>query len=457
MAEQSHKNVAYETFRNNSLGLIYFLATLSLCYFPIYYILDNGYNSVLNHHSDFASLKFFLAIIPALLFTGHTAIHIGLRNFFNRKFIFVSIFGLGFFTVQVSLAIKILVPIIVFNSLLISCALIFGYAVYKSKIWLKHNNVILWAIISFSFVQAVISILQFYFQQSLGLGLLGESILNKDLYGVAKIMIGDEAIIRGYGLFPHPNILGFMLFPGLISIWYLLNKNLQKLTRLILSMLCLVTTFGLFISFSRAALLATGVGFLYIGVLYLKKLGFSKAFSNSWVFIASVLVSIAILAPYLLVRSNFADQAMHERSVLLSYGVKIALNKWFLGTGAGTNMFHMEQNLVQIFEPWLIQPIHNFFVLSWSELGIIGLFFGFIVLYGLYRILRKSLSNIYHQLGKIDYTDIVAGLILGIVILFFFDHYFYTYWPTQLILWMFLAVGYGLLNHDNNENEYNVC
>ncbi len=71
-------------------------------------------------------------------------------------------------------------------------------------------------IIYSGFIQAIIAIIQFISQQSLGFFWLFESQIAPDIDGVAKIVFNGEKFIRSYGLFPHPNILGGFLVISII-------------------------------------------------------------------------------------------------------------------------------------------------------------------------------------------------------------------------------------------------
>ncbi|MCK4892131.1 MAG: hypothetical protein KAS78_05680, partial [Candidatus Pacebacteria bacterium] len=55
----------------------------------------------------------------------------------------------------------------------------------------------------------------------------GESVIGPQIPGVAKIAVDGEKIIRAYGTFPHPNILGgFLIFTTVITIYlYLEHKR----------------------------------------------------------------------------------------------------------------------------------------------------------------------------------------------------------------------------------------
>ncbi len=88
-------------------------------------------------------------------------------------------------------------------------------------------------VIAFSgFLQSLIAIYQFIVQRSVFASpilakITGESIIGPQIPGVAKIVVDSEKIIRAYGTFPHPNILGgFLIFTLLITIYlYLEHKK----------------------------------------------------------------------------------------------------------------------------------------------------------------------------------------------------------------------------------------
>ena len=71
-------------------------------------------------------------------------------------------------------------------------------------------------------LQSLIGIMQTIFQQSIGLFWLKESLISSSLPGVAKIILGDHAYIRAYGLFPHPNIFGgYLVFSIIVTLLFI--------------------------------------------------------------------------------------------------------------------------------------------------------------------------------------------------------------------------------------------
>ncbi|MBI2439372.1 MAG: O-antigen ligase family protein [Candidatus Moranbacteria bacterium] len=78
--------------------------------------------------------------------------------------------------------------------------------------------------------EAIIAIGQFFHQGSIGITFLQESIFSKEMVGVAKIVLYENTLVRSYGTFPHPNILGaFLAITSIISIFFGFLLFLKKL------------------------------------------------------------------------------------------------------------------------------------------------------------------------------------------------------------------------------------
>jgi len=126
----------------------------------------------------------------------------------------------------------------------------------------------------------VIGIWQYFIQQSIGLRLLGEEFIRSFIPGIAKFEIiggqrwvfdkifdvshGTSILVRPYGTFPHPNVLGaFMAFAVIISLYlYYVSHGTWKRGIILLALFIQITT--IFISFSRVAL----AGFLISVVVW---------------------------------------------------------------------------------------------------------------------------------------------------------------------------------------------
>jgi hypothetical protein len=91
-------------------------------------------------------------------------------------------------------------------------------------------SLLLQLIIFLSLFQAIIGIVQFFKQSSIGLFWLKESLISPSLPGVAKVVFDGHKFIRAYGLFPHPNILaGFLVFSIILTLLYLKMFHVEHL------------------------------------------------------------------------------------------------------------------------------------------------------------------------------------------------------------------------------------
>lgn len=121
-------------------------------------------------------------------------------------------------------------------------SLLFFYSIYFLRDWKKLFTSLNLIVIG-GVVQSIIAVFQYLNQSSIGLKILGESIIGKDLPGVAKILIDGEKIVRPYGTFGHPNILGgFLVFSLAVSLmlFLLAREGDRKLIVRILTLLLIV-------------------------------------------------------------------------------------------------------------------------------------------------------------------------------------------------------------------------
>ena len=112
------------------------------------------------------------------------------------------------------------------------------------------SNVVLLIFIGGIF-QSLIAALQFILQKSVGLKIIGESVIAPNVLGVAKFEIYGEKILRAYGTFPHPNLLAVFLVLSLASGWWLWTQRNQKIKSLYLLAGTLFIGVGLIATFSR--------------------------------------------------------------------------------------------------------------------------------------------------------------------------------------------------------------
>lgn len=235
-------------------------------------------------------------------------------------------------------------------------------------------------------VQAIWALGQALLQQDFGLQILGEPSLDQATPHLARF--GE--FIRGYGSFPHPNILGGFLALSILLTFQTSIEKKSKITLIVLQ--CL----GLLATFSRSALLALAL------VSLMQKHRFRKWFSLG----AAVLLVLFFAARGI----NFLqDPAFLER---LS-GYQIALDMilaYPFGVGLSHFTLYMDSVSVVALMPWDYQPAHNVLLLLLAEIGIASTL---VLSGGVFYALRKNPQYL------------APALLLAVIGVF--DHY----WLTQ--------------------------
>jgi O-antigen ligase len=292
--------------------------------------------------------------------------------------------------------------------------------------------------------QSVLAIWQFVSQKSIGLGKVGEQVLSPGIIGVAKIVSSGTTYIRGYGTFPHPNLLSAFLVVGVLISAYLLINSTKFYQKALFSLALFINILGLTVTFSRAGFLAAGVGLIiFAGQTVINNWNSYKRTILTLLFliIVSCLSSFIIFKPYLQTRATVTDQASLERIFYAKTAWKMIQHNPIFGVGIGESVIHMQQYSNVKLWPWQIQPAHNFFLLVTAELGIPGLI---LFLWFFISLLKKLVVSIRYDASNARDTLITKYLLLAtftsFLLLMQFDHYFYTLQQTQMLLWVFLGI-----------------
>ncbi|MBT4384291.1 hypothetical protein HOD30_00925 [Candidatus Peregrinibacteria bacterium] len=240
--------------------------------------------------------------------------------------------------------------------------LILFYTLIVNKV-LRANEILKIFIFSMCF-QAALAIFQLITQSSLGLGMLGEPYLADNVAHLARFTLNDSSIIRSYGTFSHPNILGGFLVTSLLST--LLFSPKHKNER---SILLLIQFLGILATFSRSAIFALTVALVFIYIWYLKEIKNNKIIPIS-------LGSILLIEMFYLAFSRgfdlLNDPAFIERINGYKQAIEIfEINQ--LGVGYSHFTLFLDQISQTPLMPWEYQPVHNLFLLALSEAGVIGM------------------------------------------------------------------------------------
>jgi len=240
-------------------------------------------------------------------------------------------------------------------------------------------------------IQVFLALYQVIVEKSAGLWIIGERQFSISTPGIAKfVALGGHQLLRGYGTFPHPNVLaGFCLL--------LLVANRKNLIGSFLALL------GILLSFS---LLAWGLALVFLAYRYLRS------------------PKLLMILPLLLV--FFRGESVSRRIALLSIAWELFKKSPIFGVGLGNFIPSMPNQAFDKIYFW--QPVHNIFVLVAAETGIIGLF---LLIYLVWKFFPRS--------------KILVGWWLVILITGLFDHYWLTLQQGRLMLVLVagLTVGYN--------------
>lgn len=303
-------------------------------------------------------------------------------------------------------------------------------------------------------LQIIISNLQIIRGASLGLDWLGESRLILQVYGVAFINIFDTLVLRGYGTFPHPNVLSLYLLFGMIIVN---GISIDKKVAIFLSALFFT---GLILTFSKIAIFV-GLLILLLSFLlkaindssFMKDNRFQKFYSIFWIVTLSVLPCLLYAFQYFNIPGlNLNDNiSWLDRHNLLNVAIStLKEDKQILifGTGAGRFIITMGEDMpITSGGFMLLQPVHNIFILMLIEYGFAFLFVGLLV-FAIFtmNLMKMSLKTYFHilVLNLVNLINNRGWLLFTILIIFLgsFDHYLITL-PQGLII-LAIYLGYSI-------------
>lgn len=284
-------------------------------------------------------------------------------------------------------------------------------------------------------LESALSLGQFLNQGSLGgpFWFFGERTFSGQTPGIAQAILNGELILRPYGTLPHPNVLAGYLLVVLILISAIRpSQRWQEGLKWTASVLGSLT---LFFTFSRLAWL---VGFPVIFYLLSRE--------RKWLLL--VLLTFLMIGGAGLIQSRFQtllttdEESWQRREELNSAALAMIKAQPLFGVGLGNFLvelphFHQDKGVVRFF-----QPAHNLYLMMGAELGMPMLiaFLGFLFL--TYRRLVKQFKQCNNAVMKQFFLPLIIAL-SSILVLSFFDHYFYTLQQGQLLLALVLGLSWA--------------
>lgn len=303
---------------------------------------------------------------------------------------------------------------------------ILGYYIRKREDVFTVNNIGRALFYSLFFFSAV-GVLQFLRGETLGgpLYLVGERTFSIFTPGIALVNLLEKNFLRVYSTFPHPN--SFAGFLGATFLFFIFNHFKGNRVLRIFGYLLMLSVFVLTFSLSAyTALLVCAVFYLAF-----KKHIFNKkvfGFLLIFVFVSSFYFSIS---PKPLLESKISlTQSSRERLELGNVSGKIFSENWITGIGLNTFIINSVYYGISENSVWLLQPVHNIYLLIFTEVGILGI--------GLfYHLIYKLLANNTKTKNTWGVLIIVFVLVTGL-----FDHYWFTIQQNMLLLSLFFGISF---------------
>lgn len=277
-----------------------------------------------------------------------------------------------------------------------------------------HRSILRMGLVSSALFTSVLAIYQVLHQGSLGLRILGESSFHLTTVGSSKFALGEILFLRGYGLFPHPNIAFGWVGMGLIA--FLLQTEKQAWKTPSKTLIIVLLSIGLLATASKSLLFLPCIGVIVWAWQ-------QRARLNSFV-TGGLILGAACGFFFLTTPFWFTDTGLH-RLDFLHYAWEV-----FLAHPLGVGLGHSAASLLTFGtqSPWMLQPVHNVFALLFVEAGILG-GIAWILLLSSFWFFSQKTSWILH-----------AG-ILFLIMTSLVDHYWITHASTFLAsFWLFSEV-----------------
>lgn len=250
---------------------------------------------------------------------------------------------------------------------------------------------------------------------------LGERRFSFGSVGIAQMRWGNEAIIRAYGTFSHPNSLaGFLL---LVWMWWKEETRLpagKRETRIWYWVVNWSAILGIILTGSRTVWVLTLL--TWILETRNKKLETKRVLGRILIGLGVGAMVLGLVGREYELKSflgGWDDQSWQKRMSLNISALKMVVDSPIFGVGAGN--FTKRLGEYQKGNFYWLQPVHNILLLALSEVGMVG-----VIVF--WRFLKGRLKKINWWIGVII---MVTGLV---------DHYWLTLPQNTWLLAIILGI-----------------
>jgi O-antigen ligase len=206
---------------------------------------------------------------------------------------------------------------------------------------------------------------------------------------------------------------------------------------------------ALFFSLSRSAWLALAgaFGLMIVWLWRQKKPAWNRTFIKLLIIgflITAILTALFLnlLVSRVVTQTDLEAQSIKLRVAFTKQALTLIKNDWLLGEGLGNYTLAVYEKYNRTWPGYFYQPVHNIYLLVLAELGIFGAAVFLLILLLVFANLRRSPPSLERS---------IFGLALMLILVIsFFDHYFWTLYFGSLVFWLILALNVKQLSHEKN-------
>ncbi|MFH1030828.1 MAG: O-antigen ligase family protein [bacterium] len=333
----------------------------------------------------------------------------------------------------------------------------------------KFSSAVIIALIAGVALQSLLAIYQFATQQVIANKWLGMAGHIPETLGSSVVETSLRRWLRSYGSLPHPNILAAYLGIGFLIFLFFYSKNSnnpekesapkdefkKRGIKILKTFAVLILAIAILFTFSRAAWL----GIIFAGIIFIfsnRKRFFDLSPTNIGFAIFFIFLIFLFREPIhtrLKGENRLEKKSNHEHILSYKEGFEIIKANPFLGIGIG-NYTLVLYNKNSTLPSYSYQPSHNFFMLLWAELGIIGLVTFIIFLFAIIKRIFMSRFNATLLKQRCDkdrnetmdkesedpYPRRQIALLVFLLILMLFDHYFWSLYFGVILWWITIGI-----------------
>ncbi|MBI2019629.1 O-antigen ligase family protein [Candidatus Daviesbacteria bacterium] len=299
----------------------------------------------------------------------------------------------------------------------------FSNCLWQNKV---QSSKLYWPLVLGIAGESAIAIAQFIKGATLGLWILGERTFTITTPAIAKFDFYGIEFLRPYATFPHPNVLAGYLLVVVVILRRLAegspaNAGPKQVGRFpaplgMTIVVNVVAGLTIFLTMSRTAI---AVSLLLLPFLLKRK----------WLILAGVL--LLAVSPFIYTRFSslfsFDNLSLIRREQLSEAALQLLFKSPFFGVGLNNFIPALANNLITGPSRFL-QPVHNIFLLTLAETGIIG-FLGLIAFI------------FYPMIKSKNFLIWVVIIFLGL-----FDHYFLTLPQGYRLLFLVWGLSFSALS-----------